>query len=152
MNNLEPCRTYVDYLRAEHLRLQAEVRRIKDLFFERAGSPEQANKLLRELSALGDDLRRHFSEEEDGGCLEEAVCRCPSLAREAGDIERQHEGLLQNLDSLVSRLQSAPAGAPSAETKQEFSRFAMELLAHEAAENGIMQRAFGVTVNGDSEE
>lgn len=152
MNQLETCQTYVDHLRAEHRQLHAKVRRIQRDLFERPATPGQVAKALRQFSALGDELRRHFAEEEEGGCMEEAICRCPSVAPEADALLHEHAGLLTAFCRLLARLETeAPSELPSG-LRAEFDEFVKDLLAHEAAENKVMQRAFGVTVNGDDEE
>lgn len=152
MNELQTSRTYVDHLRAEHRQLHAEIRRIKNAFFDDVGHHRQPGELLRELSALNDELRRHFAEEEEGGCLEEAVSHCPGVAHEADDLQREHPALLKGLEHIIAALKTNNSGDAPPEVRQEFDDFTKLLLAHEAAENKVMQRAFGVTVNGDGEE
>lgn len=152
MNEIPLSQAYMNHLRAEHRQLHAEVRRIRNTFFAEAGQRNRTGELLQELSELSNELRRHFAEEEQGGCLEEAVCRCPSVAHEADGLLREHAGLLASLDQVIFRLKSDSKSEPPEDVETEFEGFANELLAHEAAENRVMQRGFGIMVNGESEE
>ena len=149
MNDLETCQTYVDHLRAEHRQLHAEVRRIKNVFFAERTKSDRLSEVKLELSALADELRKHFAEEEDGGCLEEAISRCPSVAAEADALQRQHPGLLANLQQVTAALSAPPQAVSLADVEAKFDDFTRQLMTHEAAENKVMQRAFGVTVNGE---
>lgn len=100
--------------------------------------------IIDQLSALRDELSRHFAEEEDGGCIEEAVCRCPSMSREAQQLELQHETLLDQLEQLIVRHRLTTMNVECIDSvKQEFEEFSQQLHAHEAAENSILQHAFG---------
>jgi hypothetical protein len=107
--------------------------------------------MLVELKLLGDDLRRHFVEEEEGGCLEEAVSRCPSVAPQADALQGQHAALLNSLDQMIAGLSSNSPRAAADGFSSQLKRFCQDLLAHEAAENQVMRQAFGITVNGEDE-
>lgn len=152
MRQIEECRSYVNYLLAEHRQLDNEVRGIQSAL--RAVTMKQAppEDLLRRLLLLRDELRRHFTEEEAGGCLEEAVSRCPSVAWQADALQNQHPVLLRRLDHFIGRLQPALLPESREELEPELKQFTRELLAHEAAENQIMRRAFGTMMNGDGDD
>ncbi len=90
---------------------------------------------------MRNELDRHFNEEEQGGCIEEAVCRCPSLSQDATRVEQQHPGLLEQLDNIISRTRTVPCVI--ADIEHDVADFASQLMAHEAAESRILQRAFG---------
>lgn len=100
--------------------------------------------IIDQLAALWDELSRHFAEEEDGGCIEEAVCRCPSMSREAQRLELQHETLLDQLEQLIVRCcLTTTTGECADGVKQEFEEFSQQLHMHEDVENRILQHAFG---------
>src|SRR5687768_1844042 len=127
MHQVEHCNTYAEDLRAEHRQIHACVRKIQNaLFMDTASRCD----LLRQLSALDATLRRHFVEEEEGGCLEEAVSRCPCVSAEADASLRQHAGLLEELQALSLALEATGPGTPTAAVEAEFDRFAKSLLAH----------------------
>jgi iron-sulfur cluster repair protein YtfE (RIC family) len=151
MRQAEECRTYVNHLRAEHQHLDQDVRGI--LSSLRAMSAKQAppGELLRQLTSLRDDLRRHFTEEDAGGCLEEAVSRCPSVAEEVDSLLKQHPALLERLNRLLARIDAEHRELPDG-FAVELKQFTGELLAHEGAENQIMRRAFGTLMNGDGDD
>jgi hemerythrin-like domain-containing protein len=81
----DDCFAYANYLEAEHRRLRQFVRSVQEAFTasleltaDRPGSRHRA--LIDRLSELHQQLDRHFEQEEQGGCIEEAVSRRPALA------------------------------------------------------------------------
>ncbi len=146
LQDTDQYRHLVVYLRAEHQHLHEVLRSIETAFAERDKSraPDSAPSLLDGLANLREELQRHFSVEEEGGCIEEAVCRCPSLSPEATRLEHQHPVLLGSLDSIIERLRSSSQREHDiGETSRQFKQLVKTLHAHEAAEDRIMQRAFG---------
>lgn len=150
MKDYQDTLAFAVHLRAEHRRLHELLRGIE------TGWPARGKRVLSEsqtppvidgLEALREELARHFAQEEQGGCLEEAVCRCPSLTQEANQVEREHPLLLERLEGIIVRARSGLRTADVArETKQDFKKFARQLHAHEAAENRILASAFGTHV------
>jgi hypothetical protein len=97
--------------------------------------------------ALRDELAQHFAEEEAGGCIEEAVCRCPRLASEARHVERQHPVLLDELDGVIALARVLQPGRVGRQTLlNEFDEFAANLKKHESAEDHILQVGFGTGI------
>lgn len=94
------CQGYMRHMDEQHKRLNQELRRLHDEV--QGGAPRAA--ILSDLEALRRDLAAHFREEEEGGCLEEAVSRCPSLAHEVRMIEAEHRELLAQLDAMIARM------------------------------------------------
>lgn len=142
-NDPEEFLAYLTHLRAEHRELDERLRRIER---EWTGKPDQAlPRVVSDLEALRADLADHFEEEESGGCLDEAVSRQPRLGRNADRLQCEHPELLANLDRLINTLKgrAQPHQQPDA-SKVEFRRFAEQLHAHEAAENRILERSFGI--------
>jgi hypothetical protein len=142
MQDLQDCLSYVQHLRLEHRRLNESLRRISALLAKSVGpnSSIAPTKLVETLTELRADLAHHFVQEETGGCIEEAVCRCPSLSSDAKGIEAQHPVLLKELDAIIQRAHSAA----SLETRGEFEHLADSLREHESAENRILRLGFGV--------
>jgi hypothetical protein len=121
------------------------LRRIDKSFADFAKvSPIPAPRLVDTLVELRSELAHHFAEEESGGCLEEAVSRCPSLSPNAKEVETQHPGLLANLDHIIR--QASPTSQPStiASLHRDFEKFAETLRQHEDAENRILHLGFGI--------
>lgn len=87
---------------------------------------------------------------EGGGCLAEAVSRCPALSDEARVIEAQHPALLSRLGVLRNQISAAePTAECRVETLHEFDDLLRELHAHEAAENNVLRHGFGTNVVDD---
>ena len=146
------CRCYVNHLIAEHRRLHSLLRHLRLEMTHSLGPDEQPSfaGVQRVLTRLRQELQHHFSQEDDEGCLGEAVSRCPRLAGEAKRIEAEHPQILAELDRLISRSQTLPPTYPNhVALQREFDRLCEQLRKHELAENTLLAQAFGVVVNGD---
>jgi len=130
--------TLVNHVMAEHNEL---FRRVTDLRTRLAGAaptPAVVAATVADLAELRRHLATHFAREEEGGLLEESVARLPRLAAAAGDVLREHPGLLARLDALVARLAAGKAHAWG-EAAADFEVFATALRDHERAENAVFQ-------------
>jgi hypothetical protein len=140
------CRSYVNHLFAEHRRLQHLLRRARTAIGEN-GVRKSHDECAAALAKVRDELRRHFAEEDAGGCLAEAASRCAGLSAEVGTIEAEHPRLLSRLDALVLRTENCDE---SPECRLElitaFDDLLHDLRAHEAAENNVLRRGFGSSV------
>ena len=144
MNEAEGGHAYVDHLLHEHGRLNQrlleighEVAKLSD-----AGHPtDSLAHLAQRLADLRQELQTHFAEEEAGGCLEEAVNRCPSLGVDCKAIVAEHPLLDRMLEQLL--VQTHNLAVTPADVQREYRAFAEKLHAHEAAENRLLQTAFG---------
>ena len=148
------CRCYVDHLIAEHRRLHALVRQTHAAMARSIGPDEQSfAEVRRVLNRLRMELVHHFAEEEDGGCLEEAVSRCPRLAPEAHLIEADHGQILSALDRLVAQFQAEPP-TPTRQLalQRDLGELCRHLREHEHAENQLLAQGFGINVNGEENE
>ncbi len=149
-DNFEDYRGYVTHLRQEHRRLADCLHRIEQqwLLLDRHPDPAAYMKQISDsLRALRAELAHHFVEEETGGCLEEAVTHQPSLSHEVTRLEHEHPALLAQMDRLIEKLElpNRPAGVRR-EIETEFQAFTQSLLAHEAAEDRVVEQSFGMTV------
>ena len=91
MNEVDCCRAFVVQLQSEHRTLHDDLARIDRNWLnlvEQPPQPEGDFPLLHELRELRAEIARHFTSEEQGGCMEEAVCRCPSKGSDADKLER----------------------------------------------------------------
>ena len=143
MSNVDECRAYVVHLRIEHRELHGALQRIKHGWTD-ANAEYDLPIVVQELRDLRTRLAEHFAEEEGGGCMEEAVGRCPRLGQEADRIEREHPALLAELDEIIARTQLALELGQTNQNHQTFRDFAQKLFAHESAENHILEVAFGL--------
>jgi hypothetical protein len=135
---------YIVHLFHVHDRLDHLLREIgKEVAnLNQAGQPEDSfAQVGQRLADLRQQLQAHFAEEEAGGCLEEAVSRCPRLGVDSNAILAEHPLLDQMLEQLL--VQTRNSTAPPADVQKDFQVFAERLRAHESAENRLLQMAFG---------
>jgi iron-sulfur cluster repair protein YtfE (RIC family) len=153
MNDRDEKFAFVDYMQAEHRRLEQLLRRTLAALpsWEEADTDGWLPRMTAGLTAIRAELAHHFRTEEQGGCLEEAVARCPQLSPDVEKIEREHDELLEHLDELIARCQTtaAPTAAQARALEQEFRQIVHELKLHEVEENRIMQRGFSVCLEGE---
>ena len=144
MNEAEGCHAYVEHLQHEHSRLNHLILEIDHEVAALSQAGQLAGAiahLAQRLVDLRQQLKAHYAEEESGGCLEEAVTRCPSLSGDTRAIVAEHPVLDQMLAQLVA--QTRKPSMSTAELERDFRTFAEKLHAHEAAENRLLQMAFG---------
>jgi hemerythrin-like domain-containing protein len=147
MTPYEPCQPFVEHLRGEHARLNAELRAVQEALAEFISAPRNtadAGAVAARLVRLRDELDRHYAEEEAGGCLEEAVSRCPSLGADVQRLVKEHPVLRRQMDELVAKAQRL------SQTPQQFDEVARDFAAltawlhrHESEENRILLYGFG---------
>jgi hemerythrin len=102
------------------------------------------------LRRLRIDIARHFREEDEGGCLEEATLRVPALSAEAQRIESEHAELLALLDDLVAQAEAPRWSVRALEVfEQTFEEFYQRMRAHEAAENELLRKGFGAALDAE---
>jgi iron-sulfur cluster repair protein YtfE (RIC family) len=155
MRDYEECRPYIDHLRAEHRRLHAMLIRARSAVQQMNGPDRDAklSDVAKILEQVRVELAQHFAEEEEGGCLEEAVSRCPRLSHDANRIESEHVEILAELDRLIAEAKDGPENvATRIAVGRDFDELCTQLHAHEAAENALLRDAFGAGVNGDESE
>ena len=152
MDRYDVANSLVSHLMAEHRRLHVMLRLARAAVLQSGGPDRDATTedVLRVLQQIRDELAHHFAEEESGGCLEEAACRCPSLSSHVRSVQAEHSGLLRELDLLIARC--ANCGDDAHERlafERDFAELCERLHEHEAAENDLLRRGFGQNVNGD---
>jgi iron-sulfur cluster repair protein YtfE (RIC family) len=143
---------FVDHLIAEHRRLDQLLRRAVKLARPLdSDAKEWLPRLTAGLAAIRCELAQHFGEEDLGGCLEEAVARCPAIAPDVRRLVDEHEDLIERLDDLVVRCQTAscPTECQTHAIEQELRLIVGELRRHEALESRVVERGFGVNLQDD---
>jgi iron-sulfur cluster repair protein YtfE (RIC family) len=152
MRDYEECRPYIEHVLAEHRRLHQMLGSMRQAIVHSVGPDGDASfaEVTRILRRLRDELSHHFAEEDAGGCMDEAVCRCPRLAGEEKRIAAEHPAILAQLDRLIEGTTKSPANLRNQMALQhQFKDLCEQLYAHERAENHLLQEGFGATVNGD---
>lgn len=102
------------------------------------------------LRRIGDAIAHHFSEEEAGGCMEEAVLQCPKLSAQAKLVEAEHAELLATIDALIAQVESPQRVARDwLAFEQAFEVFYNKMRAHEAAENELIRQGLGAELDAE---
>ena len=131
---------------AEHHELERRAKRLSKVArtpFNDQSLPLLFSELRREMSELSDLLQKHLDCEAAGGYLEEAVARVPALAHRADAIESDHPVLVLEMSGLVEAIKNAtPTAAEWRSISRALESLTAKLLAHERAENQILQRGF----------
>jgi len=151
MRNYDECRCYVDHLISEHRRLHRMLHQAHHAIIGAHGPDQDATTadIVKVLRQVRDELEHHFAQEEGGGCLDEAVSRCPALSADCRRIEAEHPQLLAAVGRLIAQaLDSDQSVQERIELEIGFEELRRQLDAHEGAENALLRRAFGVNVNG----
>ena len=152
MRDDNDCRTFVNHIAAEHRRLHTMLRQMRSAIIESVQPDETPSfaVIAGILARLRQELKEHFAEEEAGGCLDEAVSRCPGLSAEAKRIEAEHPEILGLIDRLSEQAGSSPPTPQNQLAMQRaFDQLYEQLRAHEAAENKLLAQGFGIQANGD---
>ncbi len=143
------------YLQAvsEHEHLHAVVDRIHAALGRCSDTAVDAAAIAavrEQITALRDQLQKHFAQEELGGYLEEALTRAPSLAPQATILQRQHAEFLTLASHMLSDAACCdPPQVTWVRLKADYEQFAKRLKAHESAENRLLQIAFNEDQGGD---
>ena len=144
MNSNDDCRTYVEHMRTEHAHIDQALMELQNLLSQAAQSREGDHSLLARLVKLRDDLRHHFRDEEEGGCLEEAQSKLPGLSEGVRKLQTEHATFLSSLDAMISKAEKlAGQSATIRDLQSAFGDFLRRLHAHETEENRILLLGFG---------
>ena len=155
MRSYEECRPYVEHWIFEHRRLHRLLRAARSSIVH-SGGPDGdtvCRDVVRVLRDLRHELAHHFLQEEAGGCLDEAVSRCPKLSADVKRIESQHPELLAAVDRLIAQAQDCDCHVQNQiALHHAFDELCRELDAHEVAENRVLKQGFGTNLNGDQSQ
>jgi len=146
MNGNDDCRTYVEHLRIEHSHIDHSLEELQHLLANAArwSIENPAPALLARLVQLREQLVHHFREEEEGGCMEEAQSRSPSLSEDVRTLQAEHAGFLMALDGMIAKAELLVHQPNDLQGLQlTFKDFLRQLHAHEMEENRILLFGFG---------
>jgi len=149
MREDDECHSFVEHLIAEHRRIHRMLRLAHHTITGAHGSEQDAPPavVVRVLQQVREELEHHFSQEESGGCLHEAVSRCPPLSAEAQRIEAEHPDLLLGIDRLIAQALDADQSLEKRiAIEVAFDDVCRQLDAHEAAENALLRKGFSIHV------
>jgi len=136
---------------AEHRELQRLVQALKHLFAaDRPWSRELASEAACMLDELRAHLHQHFAKEEEGGYLEQALAAAPRYHEQAEALLRQHGSMLQQMDQIAATAKGATAAENRwRELPVQVRELLQSLIAHETAENQIVQHALNTGIETD---
>lgn len=143
LHNLHEVNPFFQHAVAEHRDLHHAFEKVRE--YLAGNDPSQAHLVegIRLLTELRDRLSQHFSQEEKGGYLEEAVTRLPRLEPQAAALQRQHGEFLDTVNELL-RDARRPGTLPAlwGGLRDGYTQLMKRLTAHETAENKLLQSAF----------
>lgn len=133
---------------AEHREMRQLVHRLRDAVNRnRSWSREVAREAVRAVEAMRTHLRHHFAQEEEGGYLEQALAMAPRFSDEAQVLLAQHASMLKRIDEVAEVARGAVEDAELwPQLKLQVKDLLRNLIAHESAENRIVQQAFNVGI------
>ena len=150
MRDYAECKPFLDHIAAEHRQLRRALQDI-DKWLRDHWKATDTTVVRQRLAELRGHLERHFSEEENEGCLEEARCRVPALSPQVVELQHEHPQLLKIVDEVIRRLDVGSPGVTQ-EVGQAFSRFVQRMEGHEAAETSVLRQAFGTDDGFEGED
>ncbi len=132
---------YLRHLQAEHRRWEGMSKAVAGCFrgadevtWARSVKPLVTSQLV----ALRAELSKHLRDETQGGCVDEALSRLPSLSADAKRIIRQNQALRQQ---LLRVMQLVEYGSRR-EAEHSFRDFAEALQQHERQEERLVAQGF----------
>jgi hemerythrin len=142
--------TYVNYMLAEHRRLHRLLRLARQSIAADNHGEDWTERVVKLMRDLRDELRCHFAQEEEGGCLDQAVSFQPRLSPDMAHVQQDHPRLLLAIDRLIAQAQDCRNDlADRMAIEVAFDELCRDLHAHEAAENDILRKGFGVDLEGN---
>jgi hypothetical protein len=144
MSEHEDCRTYMDHTRLQHRRMNQIVERLRPLIHGAAGCDTAFVDAKQLIGDLADQFGRHVAEEAGGGCVEEAVCRCPRLSPQACELNAQYVQIQATIARIAARFAGCDRLGNSCRlVEQELEQLGRELCRLESDERYILREAFG---------
>lgn len=149
MKTQEEGRSFINHMATEHRHLDQLLSSATQMFptWEEIDLADWLPRIAEQFKKVRSQLAKHFAQEEEGGCIEEAISHCPPLAGEARCLESDHPRLLQLLDALVKRSEQAqPTITQCQSLEHDFRALVAEIHRHEEAENQLLERGFNVSL------
>lgn len=138
----DDCRAYIDHVRLQFRHLHQMVDQLKVQLVEAYRLPVAREDARHLIADIADKFGAYVAEERGGGCLDEAVCRCPRLAPQEQEISLQYPRIQETIDTLRDLLADdtldlRPGAGEAVES------LAAALLKLETAERYLLREAFG---------
>jgi hypothetical protein len=138
MINTDNQSAIIDRIIQEHSALRDKLHHLHTVLAQPEPTAEEIDQLLREfLNALV----LHFTNEEDGGFIDEVTANVPRLVNTAGQLRVEHKELLRETTELC---RFAAAGSPSMPWWRELNTrchvLSKKLMRHERDEHRLMHQ------------
>jgi hypothetical protein len=140
---------YLRQIREDHHELRKRLQSVEDMLRTLAGrSPQEgtestlgigARSLLNDLHVR---LTKHFTLEDRGGYLTDALAAAPRLSRRIEALHQQHGTLSEQLDGVLENARIAVRSGEWKTIEAQFRAFSAALRAHEEEENKVTREAF----------
>jgi hypothetical protein len=145
MKNETTCLTFLKQLQVDHHHLDTEVLKIRAAFHKALDRPcgsIERQHVAQSLRVLRDQLRRHFQQEENEGCLWEAASYNTTLCSDVKQVLGQHPLIMDHIDSIVAAVENNSTKADWAvPALEQFDKLARILAEHEQRESIILERS-----------
>ena len=140
----EECRAYIDHVRLLFRHLHELKERLQAKVNQATGSAVCYGDARQLVADINDTFGAYVAEETGGGCLEEAVCRCPRLAPQERDIRHQYPQLQATIEKIGQLLTGCDVLRTSGRTiGEEVAQLGAALDKLESDERCLLREAFG---------
>lgn len=140
----DDCRAYIDHVRLLFRHLNQMVEQLKAKVNEATGSVAACEDARHLVADIGDKFRAYVAEEKGGGCIDEAVCRCPRLATQEHEINAQYplvQGVIERIGQMLAGCDVLGTGGRTVKENVEQLEEALSRL--ESDERYLLREAFG---------
>lgn len=131
----------------EHLRLREMLESVRRALSQRPAPRHELGLLFRELVQ---HILEHFKHEEAGGYFAAVIETAPQLRERAGELLLQHPEMTAQLVELQELATKSSVNERRwREVEEMFAQFLDLFAAHEAAENALLQKAYGDDIGAE---
>ena len=140
----DECRAYIDHVRLLFRHLNQMVDQLKAKVNEATGSVAACEDARHLVTDIADKFGAYAAEEKGGGCIDEAVCRCPRLAPQEQEINAQYPKVQEIIERIGRMLAGCDVLGTSGRSVKESVRQLDEALNKlESNERYLLREAFG---------
>ncbi|QDU30671.1 hypothetical protein ETAA8_58180 [Anatilimnocola aggregata] len=144
MSEHDDCRAYTDLIRLQHRELRRLIEQLLPLVRVAGECNSAFNDAKQLVGDLADHFAKHVAQETGGGCVEEAVCRCPRLKLQVRDVYAQYPKIQAEIARIFAKFVSCgQLGSTSRMVEQELVQLAQSFDRLESDERYILREAFG---------
>jgi hemerythrin len=145
MKNETTCATFLKQLQTDHKHFDLQVLQVRTAFQKALEQPlagPERRHVVESLQMLRDQLRKHFAQEENEGCLWEAASYNAALCNDVKKVLGEHPAMLSRIDEIISAASKNESRAEwAAEALREFDKLARVLAEHESRETNILEKS-----------